>query len=72
MEFDQMARPELESTRARLAADLEDLDEMTRFDLANSGDHVNAEELKAAEGRLQRLRDRIAQIDGLLADMPAT
>ena len=27
---------------------------------------------EAAEGRLQRLRDRIAQIDGLLADMPAT
>ncbi len=66
MDFNTMSRQELESALARFEAEYEDLDEMTRFHFANTSDHINAQEVKAAGDRLTRIKDQIAEIRALL------
>jgi hypothetical protein len=66
-DYSQMTRQELLSARKRLADELEDFEEMTAFHSINSPTHATMTERKATGLRLERMRDAIAEIEGLLA-----
>ncbi len=66
-EFDQMSRQELETTRRRIADDLEDFDEMALFHSVNSPAHATSTERKRDSLKRSRMEEAIAQIDALLA-----
>jgi hypothetical protein len=63
-----MSREQLEDARRRLAEDIVDSEEMAAFHLANASTHVPGGEVKATAERTQRMRDKLAEIDALLAE----
>jgi hypothetical protein len=66
-DYSQMTPQELVSARKRLADELEDFEEMAVFHSVNSPTHATATERKSTSARLERMKDAIAEIDGLLA-----
>jgi len=68
VDFSQMTRQELEATRGSLESDLADYEEMASFHFANTSAHISAHEVTRERNRRQRLKDAIAEIDGLLME----
>lgn len=65
-DLSQMTNEQLRAERKRLADNLEDYEEMAAYHSINSPAHATATERTAAVGRLQRMKDAIAEIDELL------
>ena len=65
-DLSQMTNEQLRVERQRLADNLEDYEEMAAYHSVNSPAHATATERTAAAGRLQRMKDAIAEIDELL------
>lgn len=66
MELSEMNRDELQAARRRLMDDLEDHEDMTRFNFTNSSDHIPPAQVQAQRVHAQRLQDQIAEIEALL------
>lgn len=63
-----MTMQELEAARSGLESDLIDYEEMANFHFANSATHIGSHEVQRERERRQRIKDAIAEIEGLLAD----
>ena len=64
----EMTAKELEKHLSSLQMELEDLEEERTFVLGQTGLHVSAREVKNFEGRLDTLRDRIAEAKSLIEE----
>lgn len=64
----EMTAPELKEHLSTLQVELEDLEEERAFVLGQTGLHVSAGEVRNFEGRLETLRDRIAETERLLEE----
>ena len=67
MDYGALTRAELESELTRLRNNLEDLEDMVRFDFTFTSAHIGGAQVRRDEDNMRRLRETIARIEELLS-----
>jgi len=67
MDYGALSRADLEKELRRLRNNLEDLEDMVRFDFTFTSAHIGGAQVRRDEDNVRRLKETIARIEDLLS-----